>query len=182
MGLFSILLWDALILCKDEIIFKCPNDLNVKITKSNGELVFDEDCCTNVSIILKNSGEIATSFLGSHNPQLVRILEKTLKQYFKGIKKTLRKEYKNDTLRDDDISVVNEDLPEGKKWSGEDVPDIDAKKVETKESKQSKSKKSAKAGTSKGTTPKQKVAPNSSQDAKPTILKKQIQRPKIKTK
>ena len=72
---------------KDEKIFKTPNDLKINVTKSNGEVVIDEECCTMVSIILKNSGDIAASFFGAHNPDVVRVLEKSLKGYFKGIKK-----------------------------------------------------------------------------------------------
>ena len=38
-----------------------------------------------------------TSFLGAHNPEIIKNLEKALKLYFKGIKKTLKSKYKDDS-------------------------------------------------------------------------------------
>ena len=64
-----------------ENMFKTANDLKVTVTKSNGEVVIDEECCTMVSIILKNTGDIAASFFGAHNPEVVRVLEKSLKGF-----------------------------------------------------------------------------------------------------
>lgn len=87
-----------------ENLFKCPNDLNVTITKDNGEVIFNENCCTNVSILVKNDGQIATSFLGAHSPEMVKVLDKTLKKYFKALKKTLKEEYKR--VDNEDIKVV----------------------------------------------------------------------------
>jgi len=128
---------------EEKILFKCANDLNVKVTKCNGEVILEEDCCTSVSIILKNSGEIATSFHGSHNPQLVKVLERTLKNYFKSIKKTLKQEYKQNT--EDDIKVMSEDLPENSKWNGQPVPDVEVEKEENKnKSKETKPKENSK--------------------------------------
>lgn len=101
-------------------LFKCGNELNVTISKFDGETIMNEDCCTVVGILLKNTGEIATSFLGAHNPEVIKVLEKTLKVYFKAIKKTLKKEFKEE---EDDVKVVNEDIPSENKWNGEDVPD-----------------------------------------------------------
>ena len=111
-------------------IFKTPNDMTVKVTKFNGEVVLEEECCTCVSIILKNSGDMATSFMGSHNPQLVRVLEKTLKQYFKSIKKELKKDYKN---KADEIQVVADDIKEENKWDGQDVPDVEVEEIKALE-------------------------------------------------
>lgn len=105
---------------KQEPIFKCANDLKMSITKVGGEVVIDEECCTAVSVILKNTGELATSFFGAHNPEVVKILEKTLKIYFKNIKKTLRENYKE---ADEEIKVLDKDIPKEAKWKGEDVPD-----------------------------------------------------------
>lgn len=85
-------------------MFKCPNDLRVSIKKDNGEMVLDESCCTNLSILVKNSGEMATSFIGAHSPELIRVLEKSLKKYFKTLKKTLKEEYKKPSP--DDIKVI----------------------------------------------------------------------------
>lgn len=77
-----------------ENVFKCPNDIKVTIVKDKGEVVLDEECCTNLSILLKNNGEIATSFFGAHSPVMIKVLEKTMKKYFKTLKKTLKEEYK----------------------------------------------------------------------------------------
>lgn len=88
-------------------LFKCPNDLKVTIVKDNGEVVVDESCCTNLSILVKNSGEIATSFLGAHSPEMIKVLERSLKVYFKSIKKTLRAEYKREG--NEEIMVVKGD-------------------------------------------------------------------------
>ena len=84
-----------------ENMVRCPNDLKLTIKKDNGEFLIDEECCTAVSIILKNSGELATSFFGAHNPEVVEIMEKSIKMYFKAIKKTLKEE---------------------DKWHGEEIP------------------------------------------------------------
>ena len=111
---------------ENKTIFKTPNDMTVKVSKFNGEVVLEEECCTCVSIILKNSGDMATSFLGSHNPQLVKVLEKTLKQYFKSIKKELKKEYKN---TEEEIKVVSEDIAEENKWNGQPVPDVEVEEA-----------------------------------------------------
>jgi hypothetical protein len=108
---------------KQEKMFKTPNDLKVVVTKSNGEVVIDEECCTMVSIILKNSGDIAASFFGAHNPEVVKVLEKSLKGYFKGIKKELKKNYLAED--EDEIKVVTDNIPEENKWSGEQVPDLE---------------------------------------------------------
>ena len=110
----------------NENMFKTPNDLKVTVAKSNGEVVIDEECCTMVSIILKNTGDIAASFFGAHNPEVVRVLEKSLKEYFKGIKKELRKNYYENS--EDEIKVVKEEIPTSDKWSGEPVPELEESK------------------------------------------------------
>lgn len=107
---------------KEEKIFKTPNDLKVNVTKSNGEVVIDEECCTMVSIIMKNTGDMAASFFGAHNPDVVRVLEKSLKNYFKGIKKELRKSYYDSS--EEEIKIIGESIPDKDKWSGEQVPDL----------------------------------------------------------
>ncbi len=77
--------------------FHTQNDIKVHITDTKGESLLTEDCCTCINILLKNNGELATSFLGSHNPYIVDLLEKAQKAYFKQLKKTLLKEYKSKT-------------------------------------------------------------------------------------
>ena len=87
-----------------ENLFKCPNDLKVTIVKDNGEMVLSEDCCTNLSILVKNNGEMATSFLGAHSPEMIRVLDKSLKKYFRVLKKTLKAEYKR--VDNEEIQVI----------------------------------------------------------------------------
>ena len=106
-----------------EKMFKTANDLKVTVAKSNGEVVIDEECCTMVSIILKNTGDIAASFFGAHNPEVVRVLEKSLKGYFKGIKKELKKNYYDNT--DEEVKVLTDNIPENDRWFGQPVPDFD---------------------------------------------------------
>lgn len=90
-----------------ENLFKCPNDLKVTIVKDNGEHIINENCCTVLSILVKNSGEIATSFLGAHSPEMLKVLDKTLKRYFKTLKKTLKSEYKRPD--NEEITVLKND-------------------------------------------------------------------------
>lgn len=73
--------------------FETENDLRLTIKAEEKEILVDEVCCTSVNIILKNDGQIMTSFLGAHNPEIIKNLEKALKLYFKGIKKTLKAKY-----------------------------------------------------------------------------------------
>lgn len=73
--------------------FETENDLRLTIKAEEKEILVDEVCCTSVNIILKNDGQIMTSFLGAHNPEIIKNLERTLKLYFKGIKKTLKAKY-----------------------------------------------------------------------------------------
>lgn len=73
--------------------FNTPNDLNLKVTGVNNQELVNEKCCTCINIILQNDGNIQTSFLGAHNPQILNCLEKTMKLYFKGIKKTLKHQF-----------------------------------------------------------------------------------------
>ena len=82
----------------DEKIFKCPNHMNVTIKKDGGELVLDENCCTAMVILLKNDGNMATSFYGYHNEKLIRVMAKAQKKYFKSLKKRLKTESIEDNL------------------------------------------------------------------------------------
>lgn len=74
--------------------FETENDLRLTIKAEEKEILVDEVCCTSINIILKNDDQIMTSFLGAHNPEIVKNLEKAMKIYFKGIKKTLNMKYK----------------------------------------------------------------------------------------
>ena len=74
----------------EEKIFKCPNDLKVTVKKDGGEVVLDEECCTGMVILLKNDGNMATSFYGYHNEKLNRS--------FATMRARAREFSKNDTL------------------------------------------------------------------------------------
>ncbi len=78
----------------ENIKFEVPNDINVVISTKEKGVLLDENCCTVINIMLTNDGKIATSFLGTHNPFIVTQLEKAQKEYFKVLKKTLKKDYK----------------------------------------------------------------------------------------
>lgn len=78
----------------DKIDFGVENDLNVVISTKEKGIIFDEKCCTLINIMLTNDGKIATSFLGVHNPFIVTQLEKAQKAYFRELKKTLKKDFK----------------------------------------------------------------------------------------
>ena len=93
---------------------KCPNELNVTVKKDNGETVVNEDCCTSIVVLLKNSGDIATSFLGAHNKNIIKCLDRATKRYFKILKKTL----KSIESQEEEMSLVSEDLPEDMKLTG----------------------------------------------------------------
>ena len=148
----------------NKTLFRCGNDLKINVSKCTGETVLDEECCTVVGVILKNTGEIATSFFGAHNPEVIKVLEKTLKVYFKSIKKTLKQEFKKEGSND--IKVVDKDIPNENKWQGEPVPDIEKvegrgeKTIDTKSTK--KSNKSSSADVSKK-TPSTKISPKASE-------------------
>ncbi len=71
-------------------VFKTPNDIHTVVKVDDKQTVLDETGCTTISIILKNSGDIATSFLGAHNPDIIRVLEKATKRYLKNLKKELK--------------------------------------------------------------------------------------------
>ena len=73
--------------------FNTENDLRLVVTGEKEEYLVDEKCCTCINIILKNDGQIMTSFLGAHNPEIVKTLEKAQKAYFKELKKTLKRKY-----------------------------------------------------------------------------------------
>ena len=78
----------------EKISFNTENDINVKISKQDGGVLFDENCCTCINILLTNDGKIATSFLGCHNPFIVMQLERAQKVYFKELKKALKRDFK----------------------------------------------------------------------------------------
>ena len=114
-----------------EKIFKCPNDLNVTVKQDGGEVKLNEDCCTGMIILLKNDGNMATSFYGYHNPQIIKTLLKAQKKYFKSLKKRLKLE-----SIEDKILLNKEEIPEDKKWDeSKELKDDKKKGISEKELK-----------------------------------------------
>lgn len=70
------------------------NDVRVIIKSKTDGVLFDQDCCTTINIILNNDAQIATSFLGIHNESIIKSMERAIKIYFKALKKTLKEERK----------------------------------------------------------------------------------------
>jgi len=79
---------------KDDLKLDVANDINVIIKSKKDGILFDQDCCTCINLILNNEGEIATSFLGVHNEFLLNQMIRAMKTYFKTLKKALKEERK----------------------------------------------------------------------------------------
>ena len=75
--------------------FETDNDLLLTV-KHGKDVLVNENCCTCITIMLNNEGKIMTSFLGGHNPYILRQLEKAQKVYFKSLKKALKADYNCD--------------------------------------------------------------------------------------
>ena len=65
-------------------------DINVCIKQKSGQVLMNEDCCTVVNFVLKNNGDLASSFFGNHNLDIVKAIEKGYKIYFRKLKKELK--------------------------------------------------------------------------------------------
>lgn len=67
------------------------NELNIKVTNTNSnQTLIDENCCTLLTISLTNSGDVFTSFLGAYNHDILRLLKRTQKVYFRELIKKLK--------------------------------------------------------------------------------------------
>ena len=84
------------------------NDLRLTIKAEEKEILVDEVCCTSINILMNNDGNVMTSFLGVHNPEIIKTLERALKAYFKGIKKTLKAKYKENSCCCEDPNCQGE--------------------------------------------------------------------------
>lgn len=69
--------------------FKALNELDLKISNQEKTLV-EESCCTAITIALNNNGDVFTSFVGAYNPDIIKLLKKVQKTYFKGLVKKLK--------------------------------------------------------------------------------------------
>ncbi|MBO7218683.1 MAG: hypothetical protein J6V40_01755 [Clostridia bacterium] len=97
-----------------EKLFDTDNHLKVEIIdKKTKNKYVEQECCTCINILLTNDGEIATSFLGVHNTEIVNLLEKAQKLYFKKIKKEFKKQsdsIKKQSKKYSSIKVKNKKL------------------------------------------------------------------------
>ena len=144
------------------LLFKCPNDMYLSIRKDSGEMIIDESCCTILSVMVKNTGEINTNFSGSHNPDLVKVLSKAMKKYLRELKKKLKADYK---VAREELELKTEDIPEDMKFDATKEVETErpwnieksdsAEETETKKATKKPSTKkttSKKSATSKSTT------------------------------
>ena len=99
------------------------NDLRVVISSKADGILFDQICCTCINIILNDDGEIATSFMGIHNENIIKELEHAQKAYFKAIKKTLKEERRSAKAK-----IDAEKANEGKHNKNKENKDPDTKK------------------------------------------------------
>lgn len=97
-----------------EKLIDTDNHLHVEITDSKTKNKYvSQDCCTCINILLTNDGDIATSFLGVHNDDIIMILEKAQKLYFKKIKKEFKKQtdsIKRESKKYSKIKIKNSKL------------------------------------------------------------------------
>ena len=97
-----------------EKMFDTDNHLKVEILDSKTKNKYvEQECCTCINILLTNDGEIATSFLGVHNDEIVHLLEKAQKLYFKKVKKEFKKQsdsIKKESKRYSSIKLRNKKL------------------------------------------------------------------------
>ncbi len=69
--------------------FKALNELNIKITNNDKTLV-DENCCTAITISLNNEGNVFTSFVGAYNPEIIKLLQRVQRRYYRNLIKKLK--------------------------------------------------------------------------------------------
>lgn len=153
------------------LLFKCPNDIRLTIKKDNGEYIIDESCCTTISVIVKNTGEIATNFSGSHNPDLVKILSKAMKRYMRELKKKLKADYKEAR---EELKLKREDIPDDMKFDKDANVPSTSKSSSVSEEQKEEGKELAeakKSSTSKGTIAKKTTKSTTIKQAKTTTQK-----------
>lgn len=157
------------------LLFKCPNDMYLSIRKDSGEMIIDESCCTILSVMVKNTGEINTNFSGSHNPDLVRVLSKAMKKYLRELKRKLKADYK---VAREELELKAEEIPEDMKFDASKEVETERpwnieKEEKTAEGVDKKPKKSvAKKETTKKPTAKKSTTAKDSKPAKKNTTKK----------
>ena len=102
--------------------FKALNELNIKITNNDKTLV-DENCCTAITISLNNEGNVFTSFVGAYNPEIIKLLQKVQRRYYRNLIKKLKannQEVVDNITKKADVT--------------EDETPVEEKKIKTKKS------------------------------------------------
>lgn len=99
--------------------FNALNELEIKITNSTTkEELINETCCTAITICLNNQGDCLTSFVGAYNPEIIKLLQKVQKTYYKNLIKKLKqnnKEVVNNITKQADVTEdATPDQPEKK--------------------------------------------------------------------
>ncbi len=167
------------------LLFKCPNDMYLSIRKDSGEMIIDESCCTILSVMVKNTGEINTNFSGSHNPDLVKVLSKAMKKYLRELKKKLKADYK---VAREELELKSEDIPEDMKFDATKEVETERpwnlenfKTVEENETKKAVKKPSDKKTTAKNQTSKKSPTKKSTTAGKKTSTPKSSKTTQKKT-
>ena len=116
--------------------FKTINELNIKITNtSTKENLVDENCCTAITVCLNNNGDCFSSFVGAYNPEIVKLLRKVQKTYYRNLMKKLKqnnKEAAESVGKATPQAAVTEDATPTKK--------VKEKKVHERQTKENKEK------------------------------------------
>ena len=94
---------------KDEKQIK--EELNICV-KKNGKIEYlNEDCMTAMTFLVKADGEIACSYFGVQSDEIVDLLGKVQKKYFKKIKQEFKQTKKQKKLREE-IEDFNKSIEE----------------------------------------------------------------------
>lgn len=66
------------------------NDLTLIIKNNENVEIVNEQCCTILTVSLNNSGDVYTTFLGAYNKDVLKLLEKSQRNYYKSLMKKLK--------------------------------------------------------------------------------------------
>ena len=117
--------------------FETINELKIKVSNTQ-ETLIDESCCTALTICLNNEGDVFTSFVGAYNPEIIKMLSKVQRTYFKNLIKKLKKqnqEVVNNITGNADVKENATPAAPQKKEKVKKVHERDKKKEETTEQK-----------------------------------------------
>lgn len=116
--------------------FNALNELNIKISNTaSKEVLVDETCCTAITICLNNQGDCLTSFVGAYNPEIIKLLQKVQKTYYKNLIKKLKQknaEVVNNITKRADVTEDATPVEPEKKQKVKKVHERQTKKEEPK--------------------------------------------------